>query len=83
MDLDESFSSESSVDSDEEVNIFCIYSTTIHIAKRSKENRQLVENASCSTASSRGFIAELTTIVILFSVTRSICSWKVKARIES
>lgn len=42
MDLDESFSSESSVDSDEEVNIFCIYSTTIHIvfAKRSKENRQ-------------------------------------------
>lgn len=40
MDLDESFSSESSVDSDEEVNIFCIYSTTIHIAKRSKENKQ-------------------------------------------
>lgn len=40
MDLDESFSSESSVDSDEEVNIFCIYSTTIHIVKRSKENRQ-------------------------------------------
>lgn len=37
MDLDESFSSESSVDSDEEVNIFCIYSTTIHIAKRSKK----------------------------------------------
>lgn len=40
MALDESFSSESSVDSDEEVNIFCIYSTTIHIVKRSKENRQ-------------------------------------------
>lgn len=57
MDLDESFSSESSVDSDEEVNIFCIYSTTIHIAKRSNENGQVVKNASCSTASSRGFIA--------------------------
>lgn len=34
MDLDESFSSESSVDSDEEVNIFCIYSTTTHILPR-------------------------------------------------
>lgn len=36
MDLDESFSSEESVDSDEEVNMFCMYPTTIHIAKRSK-----------------------------------------------
>lgn len=36
MDFDESFSSEESVDSDEEVNMFCMNSTTIHIAKRAK-----------------------------------------------
>lgn len=38
MDLDESFSSESSVDSDEEVNIFCIYIQQQYILPRDPKN---------------------------------------------
>lgn len=75
MDFDESFSSEESVDSDEEVNMFCMNSTT----REPNKIHKLWKTHLAQQIAVWGFI----TFGIFFTVTRSICSWKVKARVES